>query len=93
MRQTHQLDQTKYPQPTCHKNRVSKDFGETLTPVKNPGGFRGAHATLRANRLRPDWMLALVRRPDCRSLDDLQTRCPSDLFVSKVRGAEIGWWR
>jgi hypothetical protein len=68
-------------------NRVSKDFGETLTPVKNPGGFKGAHVTVRANRQQPDWLLALAKRPDCHSLDDYQIRCPSDLFVAKVRRA------
>ncbi len=76
--------------PLSHKKRVSKDIGETLTPVKNPGGFRGAHASVRANRLRPDWLLALAKRPDCHTLDDLQIRCPSDLFVAKVRGGGRG---
>jgi hypothetical protein len=69
---------------------VSKDFGETLTPVKNPGGFKGAHVSVRANRQQPDWVLALAKRPDCHTLDDYQIRCPSDLFVSKVRGAGRG---
>jgi hypothetical protein len=70
---------------------VSKDFGETLTPAKNPGGFKGSGATIRSNRLQPGWLLALAKRPDCRSLDDLQTRCPMDLFMSKTAFSDLKW--
>lgn len=74
---------------------MSKDFGETLTPVKHPGGFKGAHVSVRANRLQPDWMLWMAKRPDCHTLDDYQIRCPLDLFVSKVRleGRFCRQWR
>ncbi|GBF87767.1 hypothetical protein Rsub_00478 [Raphidocelis subcapitata] len=68
---------------------VSKDFGETLTPVKHPGGFKGAHVSVRANRLQPDWMLWLAKRPDCHTLDDYQIRCPLDLFVSKTAFVDL----
>ncbi|KIY95933.1 hypothetical protein MNEG_12030 [Monoraphidium neglectum] len=66
---------------------VSKDNGETLTAVKN--SFSGAHATLRVNRLQPDWVLVHAKRPDCHSLDDYQIRCPSDLFVSKTAFVDL----
>ncbi|KAI8465440.1 MAG: hypothetical protein J3K34DRAFT_525363 [Monoraphidium minutum] len=68
---------------------VSKDNGETLTPVRNPGGFLGAHTTFRVNRLQPDWVLVHAKRPDCHSLDDYQIRCPSDLFVSKTAFVDL----
>lgn len=91
--QAEQYTHTRPARPTAvvfaRTFRYSKDFGETLTPVKNPGSFKGAHATVRANRLQPDWLLVLAKRPDCHTLDDLQIRCPNDLFVSKV-GARSG---
>lgn len=65
-------------------HRTSKDYGETLTPHKNPGGFRGLGTTLRAHPTQPDWVLARAKRPGCKLLDEVEMRCAADLFLSQV---------
>jgi hypothetical protein len=71
--------------------RTSSDYGETLTPHANPG-FSGAGAVLRPHPTRPDWVLAHIKRPGCRLLDEVEMRCTSDLFVSQVcYNTEKGW--
>jgi hypothetical protein len=69
--------------PTC---RTSNDYGETLNPHKNPGGFRGLGTTLKAHPTRPDWVLAHAKRPGCKLLDEVEMRCAADLLVSQVGG-------
>jgi hypothetical protein len=68
--------------PSC---RTSTDYGETLNPHKNPGGFRGLGTTLKAHPTRPDWVLAHAKRPGCKLLDEVEMRCAADLLVSQVR--------
>jgi hypothetical protein len=64
--------------------RTSNDYGETLNPHKNPGGFRGLGTTLKAHPTRPDWVLAHAKRPGCKLLDEVEMRCAADLLVSQV---------
>ena len=38
-------------------------------------------------RLHPwhdNWLLVLVKRPDCKNLDHALTQCPNDLFMTQV---------
>ena len=32
---------------------------------------------------RDNWLLVLVKRPDCKSLDKAQMECPHDLMLNK----------
>lgn len=66
------------------RSRTSNDYGETLNPHKNPGGFRGLGTTLKAHPTRPDWVLAHAKRPGCKLLDEVEMRCAADLLVSQV---------
>ncbi len=70
-------------------HRLSKDWGETFTPFKNPGAFKGLHTTMKRHPSQTDWMLIMARRPDCKVLDDLEMHCPNDLFVSQVGAVRL----
>ncbi len=37
-----------------------------------------------------NWLLLLVKRPNCVNLDHALTECPHDLMLTQVRGA-TGW--
>ncbi|PNW71630.1 hypothetical protein CHLRE_16g662250v5 [Chlamydomonas reinhardtii] len=63
---------------------VSSDYGETLTPVRTPTKWRGSG--IRSAKMHPrrdNWLLVLVKRPDCKSLDKAQMECPHDLMLNK----------
>eukprot|EP00879_Flechtneria_rotunda_P009745 GHRR01010194.1.p1 GENE.GHRR01010194.1~~GHRR01010194.1.p1 ORF type:complete len:606 (+),score=150.47 GHRR01010194.1:219-2036(+) len=70
---------------------TSNDYGETLIPHKNPGGFHGSGAMLKAHPAQPDWVLAHARRPGCKLLDVLDMRCASDLLVSQNAFTDLTW--
>ncbi|KAG2489020.1 hypothetical protein HYH03_012458 [Edaphochlamys debaryana] len=61
---------------------VSHDYGETLTPVKHT--WRGSG--IRSAKMHPrrdNWLLVLVKRPDCKTLDKAQMECPHDLMLNQ----------
>uniref|UniRef100_A0A383W6M8 VPS10 domain-containing protein n=1 Tax=Tetradesmus obliquus TaxID=3088 RepID=A0A383W6M8_TETOB len=70
---------------------TSNDYGETLNPHKNPGGFRGLGTTLKPHPTRPDWVLAHAKRPGCKLLDEVEMRCAADLLVSQNAFTDHTW--
>lgn len=69
---------------------TSTDYGETLIPHKTPG-WVGMHSSLRPHPARPDWVLALVRRPGCSVLDQVQLKCVSDLVLTQNAYGDQTW--
>lgn len=68
--------------------RVSDDKGATLTAVRTT--WRGIG--IRSIKLHPwhdNWLLVLVKRPDCKSPDRALMECPHDLMLNTV-GVGVG---
>lgn len=66
---------------------VSGDYGQTLKPVRSPGGTLGFGQTIKPHPHRPDWLLARAKRPACVA-DTRSPACGYDLFLSKDFGGE-----
>ena len=65
--------------------RVSTDYCQTMSAKPTPGGWKGSG--IKSMKLHPwhdNWLLVLVKRPDCKNLDHAQTECPHDLFLTQV---------
>jgi len=54
---------------------VTNDFGATFRGRQNPGRWSGAAAGIRAHPFVSSWMLALVRRPNCKARVAAPARC------------------
>ena len=70
---------------------VSADHGETVTPARNLGGFRGASAALKPHPTRADWLLALAKRPGCTAAPYQMMACPNDLLLSQDAYGALTW--
>ena len=56
-----------------------------MSAKPTPGGWKGSG--IKSMKLHPwhdNWLLVLVKRPDCKNLDHAQTECPHDLFLTQV---------
>ena len=68
-----------------YSNRKSSDYCQTVTGKTTPGGWKGSG--IKSMKLHPwheNWLLVMVKRPDCKNLDHAQTDCPYDLFLTQV---------
>ena len=78
----------KFKLPPCR--RVANN--SPLKPRQNPTKWRGSG--IKSMRMHPrhdDWLLLLVKRPSCKSLDHAQTECPHDLMLTQVRDHGSGY--
>ena len=70
--------------PTLCPVRLSTDYGNTFTARQTPTKWKGSG--IKSIKMHPykDWLMVLVKRPDCKSLDHVQIECPHDLMLSTV---------
>jgi len=70
----------------------SSDFCQTVSGKPTPGGWKGSG--IKSMRLHPwhdNWLLVLVKRPDCKNLDHALTQCPNDLFMTQDLFGTLSW--
>lgn len=70
---------------------VTNNYGDTFTAYQTTGLWKGGRADLRVHPVKDDWILALVRRPDCRPTDEYETACPNDLYVTQNAWSGLTW--
>lgn len=68
---------------------TSSDYGETAVAVKTPGEWTAALTTYRVHPYHDDWILALVRRKECRSANP--AACAYDLFLTQNAYSGLTW--
>ncbi|KAL6759447.1 hypothetical protein V8C86DRAFT_2572580 [Haematococcus lacustris] len=61
---------------------TSQDYGSSWKAVQTPTRWRGV-SSYKMHPRQDSWMLALVKRPSCRSLDHALSDCPKDLMLTK----------
>lgn len=62
---------------------TSNDYAKTFTARQTPSKWRGMSIkSYKLHPIRDDWLLILVKRPDCKALDRAQMECPHDLMYS-----------
>ncbi|GIL90755.1 hypothetical protein Vretimale_16851 [Volvox reticuliferus] len=63
---------------------VSTDKGENLSPVKYPGGAKGAYIRdVRFNPRHDSWLLMHIKRGSCKIFDKAHQDCPMDLMLNQ----------
>lgn len=65
---------------------LTHDYGNTLKAMKTTDGlgdWSGAYTSFRLHPTKPQWLLMLTRRPNCKAIDDVQATCPFDLLVTQ----------
>lgn len=63
---------------------VSNDYANTVKILQTSTKWRGM--SIKSYKIHPqkdDWLLILVKRPDCKALDRAQMECPHDLVVTQ----------
>jgi hypothetical protein len=64
------------PPSLPHPPRHSKDYGETYITSQNPTGWRGSSIVqAKVHPWHDDWLLIMVKRPGCTSVDMVMTKC------------------
>ncbi len=48
-----------------HTHWTSEDYGKTFSAHRTPGGTLGYGAEIKIHPTQPNWVLSLVRRPEC----------------------------
>mmetsp|Transcript_15969 Transcript_15969/g.34497 ORF Transcript_15969/g.34497 Transcript_15969/m.34497 type:complete len:890 (+) Transcript_15969:138-2807(+) len=70
----------------------SNDYGNTFTARQTPTKWKGSGIkSMKMHPWRDNWLLVLVKRPDCRSLDHAQMECPHDLMLTQDLFGSMTW--
>ncbi|GAX79116.1 hypothetical protein CEUSTIGMA_g6556.t1 [Chlamydomonas eustigma] len=70
----------------------STDYCKSVTAKKTPGLWRGSGIkSMKVHPWHDDWLLLLVKRPDCKTLDHAQTECPHDLWLTQDLFGAMTW--